>query len=530
MARVADLVRERTGLVFPEARVAEVEATVRRAMSRRGVQHPDPLVDVLREDSAVRDALVAELTIGESYFQRDSAQFELMRRQVLPALLGGAAAGRPVRVWSAGCAAGEEPYSVAMLLDELGALRRAEIVGTDISRPRLNDAQRGVYSAWSLRGMSDDVRRRYFRERGRYFELDARIREPVDFRYLNLAEDAFPSLSIGIWGMDLILCRNVLIYFDRPTVERVARRLVESLSEGGWLILGASDPAIAELVECDVVVTPAGLAYRRPGAAGDDDARRAAVSGRGGSRRGGTAPAAGQSAESSASSAAPEQVASKPAAPEEGPSQPAPPLDAAAGPWRELEGAAADAPVDRKPPPAEAGARGSAATPEAVIAAYGRRRFDEVRRLAEAVPPAELTEAAWLAWLRALANQGCLEEAAAVAEQAVEARGASAELLYLHAVLVLQTGSAAAAAALARRALYLDRDLVVAHMTMAEAQRRLGNSDAARRALRSAAGLLSALPPDALVPGSDGEHAGRLAELVRVKLELLAAAPHRSSP
>jgi chemotaxis protein methyltransferase CheR len=111
-----------------------------------------------------------------------------------------------------------------------------------------------------------------------------------------------------------------------------------------------------------------------------------------------------------------------------------------------------------------------------------------------------------------------------VAGRATERLGPGAELLYLGAVVLLQAGRTVEAAALLRRALYLDRSLVVAHMTLADAQRRLGNMDAARRALRNAATLLSALPPDATVPAADGETAGRLAELVRVKLRLLTEA------
>jgi chemotaxis protein methyltransferase CheR len=534
MERVADLVRERSGLVFPEARVTEVEATVRRAMNRRGIAVPQHLAELLGRDAAERDALVAELTIGETYFQRDASQFELLRRRILPELLSVTGDARPIRAWSAGCASGEEPYSIAMVLDELGALDRADIVGTDIARPRLADAQRAVYSRWSLRTVPDDLRDRYFRERGRYYELAPRIREKVDFRYLNLAEDRFPSLSAGIWGMDLILCRNVLIYFDRETVRRVARRLIETLSEDGFLVMGASDPPIGEMVECDVVVTDAGLIYRRLSAA--------------------AAPGAAwrQWAEPRHDPAVlqPEQR-----------EEPAPPLDAAAGPWPALESAAgADTAAAADPDVAAGGASGAgapaaglpadaapaagveadggtepgrepagdavAATTQRILDAYARRDFDAVRSLAVAAAGAgTLGAGGWLSWLRALANQGCIEEAAAVAERAVSDCGPSAELLYLQAVLQLQSGHAAAAAALARRALYLNRQLAVAHLTLAEAQRRLGNIDAARRSLRSAASLLAALPADAPVAGSDGERAGRLAQLARTKLELLVADP-----
>jgi chemotaxis protein methyltransferase CheR len=543
MARVAELVRERTGLVFPSARVSEVESTVRRVMSRHSIAGADRLLTVLEDDAEVRDGLVAELTIGETYFSRDTAQFELLRRRILPELLATAGAERPLRIWSAGCASGEEPYSIAMILDELGALRSAEIVGTDISRPRLDQAQRAVYARWSLRGVPDDVRDRYFAPRGRYYELAERIRRAVDFRYLNLAEDRFPSLSVGIWGMDLIFCRNVLIYFDRPTVQRVARRLIDSLSQDGWLVLGASDPSLRELVDCDVVVTDAGLVYKRPGAARVIDLRR-----RGGAEAG-AHPSAGLPESPPDAAAGPWPELDSAAAEAQLPLPDFSPPDGVAGAWPDLDSAAAEAGAGPTPESdaAEAGAgptpdsaaaeagAGAGAAPDAepdpgaavtqqILDAYALRDFDRVRRLSEvALRQGTIGQEAWLPWLRALANQGCHEAAVEVAERAMAVLGATAELLYLRAVLLLQSGDAAAAAALARRSLYMDRDLVVAHLTLAEAQRRLGNEDAARRSLRNAAALLQALPEHGLVPGSDGERAGRLAELVRVKLRLLSA-------
>jgi chemotaxis protein methyltransferase CheR len=530
MARLAELVRERTGLVFPGARVSEVESTVRRVMGRHSIAGTERLLTVLEDDAEVRDGLVAELTIGETYFNRDTAQFELLRRRILPELLATAGAQRPLRIWSAGCASGEEPYSIAMILDELGALRNAEIVGTDISRPRLDQAQRGVYARWSLRGVPDDVRDRYFAPRGRYYELAERIRRPVDFRYLNLAEDRFPSLSVDIWGMDLIFCRNVLIYFDRATVQRVARRLIDSLSQDGWLVLGASDPSLRELVDCDVIVTDAGLVYKRPGAARDVDLRQ-----RGGAEAG-THPSAWPPESPLDAAAGPWPELDSAAAEAQLPLPDFSPLDGVAGAWPDLDSAAAEASAGPDPDSAgaeagvgggaapDAGADPVAAVTQQILDAYALRDFDTVRRLSEAASrQGTIGQEAWVPWLRALANQGCHEAAAGVADRAMAALGATAELLYLRAVLLLQSGDAAAAAELARRSLYMDRDLVVAHLTLAEAQRRLGNEDAARRSLRNAAALLQALPEHGLVPGSDGERAGRLAELVRVKLRLLSA-------
>lgn len=511
MAQVAELVRHRTGLVFPEIRVRDVEATIRRAMTRRGIASPRALLQHLDVDSKAREEVVAELTIGETYFFRDPGQLQLLRDNILPEALRTRHAMQQVRIWSAGCASGEEAYSVAMLLDRMDALDRADIVGTDIARARLEHAQRGIYSRWSLRATPQEDAERWFTPRGRYFELDARIRDGVDYRYLNLAEDSYPSLSTGIWGMDVILCRNVLIYFDEPTVVRVASRLLASLAEDGWLILGASDPAIAELVACDVVVTPAGLAYRRPGAAGDAALARFDFR--------------------VVQSGGPETM---------DPPEPVLPADEAAPTGMDTDSfpapdATAELPSEAPAEPelsaaissdsnsnSTSGANGQS---NSITAAYAARDHELTRRLAEAESRKRaLADAEWAAWLRALANDGCLEEALRVATQARGAVAGSAELHYLHAVLLLQAGDAPAALEAARRALYLDRSYAVAHLTMAEAQRRMGRRGDAVRSLRNAAAVLATLDADAEVAGADGEQAGRMADLVRVKLNLLEAA------
>ncbi|HEX2166148.1 MAG TPA: protein-glutamate O-methyltransferase CheR [Longimicrobiales bacterium] len=540
-AEVAELVRERTGLVFPDSRLLDVEAAIRRAMARLGAEGTDELLELLRDDARARDAFVSELTIGESYFQRDPSQFDLLRWRILPELLRSRPPDRPMRVWSAGCATGEEPYTVAMLFEELDAAERSDIVGTDIARQRLADAQRGLYSKWQLRNTPEPVRRRYFAPHGRFFELSPRIRQRVDFRYLNLAEDSFPSLTTGIWGMDVILCRNVLIYFDAPTVERVARRLIASLSEDGWLLLGASDPAISEMVDCDVVLTDSGLAYRRRGAAGAEDFRTASGDTRGAGLRtwigqneaAPTAEDAGIAADRDnatltghdhATSAGVHHTTSA------GDDHETSAGDDHEASIRHGHGEFTDLPaadeVDIEtnhrtetgaPPPANADA--------AILDAYERRAFDRVQALAESAASAgSMSRAAWTAWVRAQANEGHLAEAAETVTRAIDRIGAAPELLYLHAVLLLQAGHSGDAAAAARRALYMDRSLVVAHLTLAEAQRRMGNVDGARRALRNAALLLGSLKPADVVPASDGETAGRLGELVRVKLSLLEGA------
>jgi chemotaxis protein methyltransferase CheR len=211
------------------------------------------------------DGLVDELTVGETHFMRDPDQMERVRRAVFPALKG-RGAGAPARVWSAGCSTGEEAYSLAILLEEEGLDQGAVVLGTDLSTAALEKARAGCYSDWSMRGVSGPFLRNYFRHEGECRILVDRIRNKVRFERLNLVGPE-EYAATGAFGMDLILCRNVLIYFGHETAGRVAARLFDCLAEGGVLFTGGADLLLGEHAPFEVEVTRAGLVYRRPCAA-----------------------------------------------------------------------------------------------------------------------------------------------------------------------------------------------------------------------------------------------------------------------
>jgi chemotaxis protein methyltransferase CheR len=466
-----DFVRRRTGLVFPASRRSALEAGLHTAMRRAGVTDPEVYLGRLGVQPELLDDLVGEITVGETYFFREPRQFAVIREEILPALVSARSRDRPLRVWSAGCASGEEPYSLAILVRELGLGGAVHIVGTDLSRAALAKAVRGRYTRWSLRGVPDDVVQTYFTQAGNHFDLAPAVRAAADFRYLNLADDNYPSLSTGVWGMDLIICRNVLIYFDAATVARVAHRLIDSLSENGWLLLGASDPMLADLVPCEVVVTRAGLAYRR-----------AAVG----------------------------RLVFPTAAAQ-------PLVEPFAAPVAEPPAMMPAETVDREHPAAD--------DAEAAVRWYATRDYARAVESAERVVRRNGSEATpWIVLVRAHANRGDLAAAGRACATALEHHPGTAELHYLHAVLLSEAERVADAAAAARRALYLDRSLVVAHLALGGALGRLGDTDGARRAFRNAERLLAALPPDTVVPASDGEPAGRLLEMARVQMRLLTEA------
>ncbi len=477
-ARVAEEVRARTGLTFPANRVTSAESGMRRAMATLGVADATRYAAVVAEGGPALDALVAEITIGETYFFRESQQLEFIRRRVLPGFTDRRGPSRPLRVWSAGCASGEEAYSMAIILHEESWSASAQVLGTDVSRPRLAAARRGEYTKWSLRGVSREVVERYFARRGTRFALSPRIRSSVNFRYLNLAHGGWPAATSGTQGLDLILCRNVLMYLEPEAAAGILQRFVAALGEGGWLFLGASDPPLADTGAVDVVVTDAGLAYRRTAL-----------------RPGAVIPPL---------AAEPERQTLRLDALDYVPPPPPPSVE----------------PLPELPPPLPAAHAEPGNVPDPITRAWQERDYPRVIELAEQdVETGSGDPAVWVVLVRALANQGRLEEAGQACTAALERHRASAELLHLHALLLLEGGHPAAAAMGARRALYLDRSMIVAHLVLGSALARLGDGTGASRAFANVVALAERLPPNIEVPGADGETAYRIAQLARAHLK-----------
>src|SRR5579883_507446 len=280
LARIAELLYAHAGLRFAPPRDGSLADAVSRAMERAGLRDLGDYALRLATGGASLDELCDEATVGETYFFREPEQFEFLRRHALPELLWRRGERHAMRLWSAGCASGEEAWSLAMLLEQEGLGGRSHVLATDISRAALARALRGVYGRWSLRGEAAARARPWLRaaerERGGpTFAVDERLRRLVAFDYLNLASDAYPAIARGAFSLDVVLCRNVLIYFDRDIVARVVRRLYDSLADGGWLVLASTDPSPLPLAPFHGVMTAGGMFYRRaPGPPSIHDARK----------------------------------------------------------------------------------------------------------------------------------------------------------------------------------------------------------------------------------------------------------------
>ena len=239
------------GTVGLLAREQDTEALSRWTATRLrklGLAGFDQYTQLLADGGAAgrreRELLTVQFSTGESYFFRDQGQFDLIETKLLPELIERRASERRLRIWSAGCAAGEEPYSLAMLVDELAprlAGWNVLILGTDIDSEALEKAGRGSYREWSFRALDDARKQRYFRAHGDQWRIDPRLRDKVSFRNVDLVCDRFPDPKAGLADFDLVLCRNVFIYLDTPAVAHITAKYAEALADGGYLVTGHSE-------------------------------------------------------------------------------------------------------------------------------------------------------------------------------------------------------------------------------------------------------------------------------------------------
>ncbi|QDF00573.1 CheR family methyltransferase [Myxococcus xanthus] len=556
-AAVLALVEERAGLVPPSC-PASAEEGIARAMERAGLKDFDAYRVRLTEDPSALDDLLIELTVGETYFFRTPEHFEHLRSVVLPELRERHGPDHTARMWSSACSSGEEPYSIAALLMGEGWDEHVAVYATDVSRGALARARKAHYGDWSLRGGWADRMHPHLRAEGRRYVLSPEVRKRVRFSYLNLALDTWPSADSGIWKLDVIFCRNVLIYFNRPTIEAVARRLHDALDEGGYLFTGPSDPPLGGLAPLESILTEWGVLYRRPlpgatlslpvpAAWTEPPAVTAPTSttapawspsstgvpgtamgttslGTTAPGRAGTGTATGITSPGlpggSGTSAMPSgAITGRPS-----PAWNAPGADGgraggtpthAAGPPRSAQGTMAGTSAPEKPTHAPSAAAMHAAR-QALARGHWREAAQHLGALDSDADTAALA-------VRALAN---LDAAAAVyaCTEAAARHPLVAGLRYLESLLLLGQGRAADAERAVRQALYLEPTLIVAWLILGRVLRRHGDTSGAMKAWREAEQLCNALPPDAPVPHADGESASRLAEVARGERSRMEAA------
>jgi chemotaxis protein methyltransferase CheR len=265
--RFRDLLLARAGLFYPERKRGDLLHGLSMAMGDGRY----PSIAALYADAvgggSAWDLVVQHLTIGETYFFRNGAQFDALRQHILPEILRRQALTRSLRIWSAGCATGEEPYSLAMTIGDMlqgDTSWGVSILATDINPQFLARAREGLYGEWSFRETPDDLRARFWLSEQSRWRLRPEIRRMVAFARLNLAEPSYPSVVNGTVALDLLVCRNVTIYFDAATTRQVAERFFRALKPGGWLIIGHAEPQASVYDQFEVHNFPNTVIYRKP--------------------------------------------------------------------------------------------------------------------------------------------------------------------------------------------------------------------------------------------------------------------------
>ena len=238
------LLKERSGLDLAADKQYLVESRLIPLARKAGMPGIAELVQKMKSGAETLTSEVVEaMTTNETFFFRDKIPFDHLRETVLPTLLKARATRRSLRIWSAACSTGQEPYSIAMCLKDMAqelAGWRVEIVATDLSQEVLEKAKSGIYSQFEVqRGLPVQLLVKYFTQIGEHWQVSPEIRGMVQHRQLNLLQD-FSHLG----KFDVIFCRNVLIYFDQDTKINIFNRLAKATEPDGFLVLGAAETVV----------------------------------------------------------------------------------------------------------------------------------------------------------------------------------------------------------------------------------------------------------------------------------------------
>ncbi|MBF0182811.1 MAG: hypothetical protein HQM06_00275 [Magnetococcales bacterium] len=476
------IIQSYTGLLVPDHDRPYLREKLTRRVHATRMGAEDLYLALLTADGPATEAewraLVLELTTGESYFFRDAGQMRLLREEIFPDLLRQRAKERLLRVWSAGCSTGEEPYSLAIILQSL--LPGTEswqtlIKGTDINEYALQKAREGRYSRWAFRGVSGDMVERNFMRNQSDWQVEATIRGMVQYERLNLIKEKYPDPSRGLYDLDLIVCRNVFIYFGHDAIAEIMARFAECLRPGGYVLTGHAEvqQPVSQLVASGALPLqarqfPDSVIFQRPV---ESEARSSAAL----LKSGGMMP-------TMATPVVPQRKATVLAAKEE-----------RASPAMRSAGVSNTLRVTVSP------AKAAQAIPEKRLQ-EARLLFDKgqygesIRCAEELLQVGSVAGEANLLLAKAHANLGDTRKADVHCREALRQRPFAAEPHFVLANLVHDRGDAEQTKALLKKALYLDRNHVPAYLHLAELYQEEGSTERARQMRLGALDVLHGLP------------------------------------
>ena len=237
-----DLIAERAGIYFEPGKQDLLRTNLLQRMEDCGLSNFVDYFQLLSSPAGTKefDHLLNLIIIPETYFFRDQAQFRALEHSIIPEILKNESdSGPSLRIWSAGCSTGEEPYTIALIVAAGVKCPSVQILATDVSNASLEAARRGVYGARSVRDVPKEYLSRFFSKKKDKYFLDESIKQMVEFSYFNLVTEPYPLLEMSGW--DIIFCRNVTIYFQHESTKKVIHNFYRSLRQGGYLFAGYSE-------------------------------------------------------------------------------------------------------------------------------------------------------------------------------------------------------------------------------------------------------------------------------------------------
>jgi chemotaxis protein methyltransferase CheR len=263
LSEIRMLIEERTGICFDASRERFFSTRVKEHLRAKGLERGTDLLRAMRKSNVEYEALLEGLLTQETSFFRYPSVYEAFEKRVLPELHVKKFWKNPrtLRIWSAGCSTGEEPYSIAITIADSLSFSdswNVEILATDVGRHALKQAERGVYSGRSLGSVSPEKLAMHFALAPGGYQVKPRLRKMVTFAQLNLAA------AVYVGRMDMIFCMNVLIYFSEERRRSLVQRFYDTLEPGGYLFLGHSESISKMPVKFQAIVLNDCILYRKP--------------------------------------------------------------------------------------------------------------------------------------------------------------------------------------------------------------------------------------------------------------------------
>lgn len=486
LQRLSNFIAYHFGLHFPRERWSDLERAVCAATQDCGCgydlkRYVEDLLTLTLTQRQM-EVLASYLTVGETYFFREKRSLEVFEKDMVPEL-NRTRTDKAIRIWSAGCATGEEPYSIAITLSRLMAgLEKwnVEILATDLNSKSLQKASEGIYGEWSFRGVPSWVRSAYFEavEEGRW-AISPAIKKMVSFAQLNLVDDSFPPLSNCTASFDVIFCRNVLMYFTPEGMSKVVRRLYRSLASDGWLIVSPTETSHELFSEFATVSFGDVTLYRKSAAHLPKPLILPSV--------------------------VYDENGSGPQLPEQRFQNSEPAVASVCTISRQRDDREIHAESAELPAPIYAQA----------LALHELGRYEDARQIIEAFLSKNDNDVqAMLLLARAYANERKLAAALVWCEKAIAADKMAARAHYLRATILQEQGFLPEALFAFKQTVYAEPQFVLGHFSLGNLALKHGRWRESEKHFENVLLLLARYKPEDIVPESEGLSAGRLREMI----------------